>query len=71
MAAGSEEACMRVKVGDTWHEATPDAPIAVELTAKDRENIAAMLPDATRYGVFTGPLGDAAGNERRRAWLGD
>jgi hypothetical protein len=59
---------MRVKIGDTWHSAAPGAPIAVELTPKDRENIAAMRPDATRYGIFDE---SAADSDRMRSWLGN
>lgn len=57
---------MRVKVGNTWHSAAPGAPIAVELTAKDRENIAAMHPDATRYAIFDEPTLD---RDRMNAWM--
>ncbi len=57
---------MRVKIGDTWHSAAPGAPIAVELTSKDRENIAAMDPLATRYAVFDEPAPD---RERMHAWM--
>ncbi len=58
---------MRVKLGDRWHEVGPGHPIAVELTLKDRDNIANMLPEATRYGVF--PDGMTA--DEMRDWLGD
>lgn len=43
---------MRVKVGDTWYEATFAQPIMVELTDVDKANIANMLPTATRYAIF-------------------
>lgn len=42
---------MRVKVGSTWYDCTVE-PVAVELTAEDRKNIANMAPDATRYAVL-------------------
>lgn len=71
---------MRVKVGDQWFAVEPASmvvladgqgatfvqPIAVELTAKDRENIANMHPDATRYGCF--PHGMSS--DDMREWLG-
>lgn len=43
---------MRVKVGDQWFEVRVDQPIMFELTDADRENIAAMPPEATRYAIF-------------------
>lgn len=43
---------MRVKVGDTWYKAEPGQPIMVELKPGDRQNIANMLPEATKYAVF-------------------
>lgn len=43
---------MRFKVGDTWYEALPGQPIMLEMTPKDRENIANMAPEATRYALF-------------------
>lgn len=58
---------MRVKLGDRWHEVGPGHPIAVELTLKDRDNIAKMLPEATRYGVFP----DGMTSDEMRQWLGD
>lgn len=58
---------MRVKIGDQWHEVGPGQPIAVELTLKDRDNIANMHPEATRYGVFP----DGMTSDDMRAWLGD
>lgn len=71
---------MRVKVGDQWFAVEPGQivvlaegqgatfvqPIAVELTAKDRENIANMHPDATRYGCFPNGMS----TEDMREWLG-
>ena len=43
---------MRVKIGDTWYEATPDAPIMIELNIRDKLNLANMAPTATKYAVF-------------------
>lgn len=40
--------------------------IAVELTAKDRENIAGMMPDATLYAMFDDERCEPA---RVLAWL--
>ena len=43
---------MKVKVGDTVYDPN-DQPLMVILTKEDRDNIAAMSPEATRY--FAGP----------------
>jgi hypothetical protein len=58
---------MRVKVGDEWHQATPETPIMVELTHPDRLNIAAMHPSATRYAVFDDRSGLT--REAKLAWM--
>lgn len=42
---------MRIKVEDTWYDAE-NMPICVELTQADKENIANMAPEATRYSAF-------------------
>lgn len=62
---------MRVKVGSTWYEASPGQPIAVELTGRDRDNIAAMAPDATRYAVFDKADSEQLSPPQMRAWLGE
>ena len=41
---------MRVKVGSKWYDVMPSNPIMVELTEKDKENIANMV--GTKYAVF-------------------
>lgn len=41
---------MRVKVGDTWYD-SEDQPICVEFVGKDKENVANMNPDCTKYAV--------------------
>lgn len=57
---------MRVKVGDTWYEATPETPIMVELTMKDKVNIGEMLPEANRYALFAK---DSHTPEEAKAWM--
>lgn len=60
---------MRVKIGDTWYEPTPEIPICVELNQKDKENIANMPEGATRYGLFHD---DTTMNvAERMAWMRD
>lgn len=58
---------MRVKVGEQWHEVTADAAICVELSSADRRNIANMLPEATRYAVFSDS--DRRSPEEKLAWM--
>lgn len=41
---------MRVKIGDTWYN-SDNQPICLELEGADKENIANMFPDATKYAV--------------------
>lgn len=43
---------MRIKIGDTWHEAKAGTPVMVELTEKDKLNIKNMLTSATKYAIF-------------------
>jgi hypothetical protein len=43
---------MRVKIGSKWFDCMNGQPIMIELSEKDRANIAAMHPDATRYALF-------------------
>lgn len=57
---------MRVKIGDEWFEAELGKPIAIELTEKDKANIANMHPEATRYAVFAELDIDV---EDARAWI--
>jgi len=42
---------MRVKVGETWYDGE-ECAVMVELTDKDRENIANMSPVCNRYCVY-------------------
>lgn len=42
---------MRVKIADTWYDPY-DVPIMIELTDKDKSNIANMLPEATCYSAY-------------------
>lgn len=60
---------MRVKVGDTWHEASPESPIMVELTEQDRWNIANMAPEATRYACFSCECPKTA--HEKYEWMGE
>ncbi len=43
---------MRIKVEDKWYDGNEQA-ILVELTDKDKENIANMLPECAKYCQFT------------------
>lgn len=54
---------MRVKVGNTWYDCEVE-PVAVELTAYDKQAIANMPSDATRYGAMP----DDAFPTRVAAW---
>ena len=59
---------MRVKVGNRWFEAEHGQPIAVELTAGEREIIARMGPDEHRVGCNADLQRSPA---ELRAWLAD
>lgn len=61
---------MRIKVGNNWFQCEPDQPIAVELTAQDRSNIADMAHSATRYVCFHDADKDQA-VESKMAWLSE
>ena len=43
---------MRVKVGSTWYECKLGQPVMVELSPGERQQIADMAPDCTRYAQF-------------------
>lgn len=58
---------MRVKVGDRWHEVTPDAALCVELTEADRRNIANMAPWATKYAAFADD--DPRDRDAKMKWM--
>lgn len=60
---------MRVKVGDTWYEATAGQPIMVELTDADKQNIERMLPEATKYAEFDDHDIANTTKEDRLAWM--
>ena len=62
---------MRVKVGNVWHEASPNSPIAIELSDADKRNIAAMHPECSRYGVFAESGASEDDRQRMHAWLGE
>lgn len=53
---------MRFKVGNIWYGV---APLMIELTDADKENIRNMLPSATRYAVFSTRPGIALTYERK------
>lgn len=59
---------MRVKVGNEWFEATEEHPIAVELTDRDKENIAAMSHDTCVYAIFVHPPRNEIERGGRIAW---
>ena len=44
---------MKVKIGDTVYDGDKEL-IMLYLSDKDKENIAHMLPEATRYAEFSG-----------------
>ncbi len=58
---------MRIKIGDLWFEPLPNIPIQIELSPKDRLNIANMAPDATRYAVFHAD--DKRNTVQKLAWM--
>jgi hypothetical protein len=58
---------VKVKVGDTIYDAE-DQPIMVILTERDKQNIANMRPDATKYCEFkTSEFTD----DEIDIWMGD
>ena len=60
---------MRVKLNNTWHDVAPGQPLAVELTDADRCNIAQMLPEASRYAVFSAD--EPMTRDEMRAWIAE
>lgn len=60
---------MKVKLGDQWFEAVPNFPIMVQLTQKDRENIANMVTGADRYALFHKE--DESTVEEKRDWMNE
>ena len=48
---------MQIKVGDKLFS-SEDQPIMVILTEDDKENIANMLPECTKYATFQDDWGD-------------
>jgi hypothetical protein len=58
---------MRVKIGDDWHAVELGKPIMIELTKADRRNIAAMLPDATKYAAFDDR--EPLSSDEKLAWM--
>ncbi|WP_137681184.1 hypothetical protein [Aurantiacibacter suaedae] len=62
---------MRVKVGNTWYEAEPGQPLAIELTEADKANIADMLPGCTRYAVMHDRDATDHTPQQKMDWLAD
>lgn len=60
---------MRVKIGNEWHAVEHGKPILVELSAKDKDNISNMHPDATMYAVAED--NEFASADDFRAWIAD
>lgn len=60
---------MRVKVGNEWFSCTAEQPIQVELTDKDKENIARMSPDACLYAQFAEPARNEFERGQQMAWM--
>jgi len=58
---------MRIKAGDTWYEVTIDTPIMIELTQQDKDNIANMHSDCTKYACFDDD--DHRTDECMLAWM--
>lgn len=57
---------MRVKIGNTWHIATPGKAIMVELTEKDKRNISLMRADSC-YAEFHEE--DGRTKDQMRKWM--
>jgi hypothetical protein len=45
---------MRVKIKDQWYDDDNAGAVMVELTDKDKENIANMLPECSKYCSYNG-----------------
>ena len=58
---------MRVKIGDRWHDSRVE-PIAVEVSAGERQQIYDMAPGATRYAQC--PDHGFLNRQEFTAWLG-
>ena len=58
---------MRVKVRNKWFEATETQSIMIELTEKDKENIANMLPKCKKYAIFDDK--DTRSVEEKYLWM--
>lgn len=57
---------MKVKIGAVRYGKLPHTPVMVELTQQDKENIANMPPEATKYAVFPENWGT---DEEKLAWM--
>ena len=60
---------MRLKYGDTWFDVSDDIPIMIQLTEKDKENIASMHPEATKYAIFSD--NSKLTNIEKYDWMGE
>ena len=58
---------MRIRIGETWHEPTVEAPIVIEVTPLDRENMRNMDPVAQRLAYFAAD--DTRTPEEMHAWV--
>jgi len=58
---------MRVKAGDKTYS-SEDQPIMVILTDEDKQNIAQMLPECSRYATFQNDWGSV---EAMKDWMTD
>jgi hypothetical protein len=48
---------MKVKIGDTVYDGAEE-PVMVILSPEDKQNIASMLPDATKYCSYPDSMSD-------------
>jgi len=58
---------MRVKIGHWWYEPTSMLPVMIELTEQDKQNLANMAPEATKYACFADD--DPLDEEGRKQWM--
>lgn len=57
---------MRVKVGDKWYDAE-ETPICIELTIKERLDIATLPKEVTKYAGF--PTNTKMSREEMIKWM--
>ena len=61
---------MKVKVGDSWYSGTIGLPIMVELTEQDKENIANMTPNLSKYAIFDEDDPNFSTEYKKLEWMG-